>query len=71
MYYIMAFFLWTVKDCLPPTILLAFGTIRRLRHVAHELWQVRVSQHLPYGVGLAEVRPVVVLVVVTWENLSF
>jgi hypothetical protein len=60
MYYIMAFFLWTVNDSLSPTILLAFGTIRRLRHIAHELWQIRVPRHLPYGVGLAQVHPVVI-----------
>jgi hypothetical protein len=35
-------------------------TVQRLGHIPHELWQIRVPQHLSDGVGLAQVRPVMI-----------
>ena len=70
MHYIIAFVLWTGKDFLPSIILLAFGTIRHLRHIAYELQQVGMPQHLPYGVGLTRMVETMVLVVVIWERPS-
>ena len=32
--------------------------IHRLRHIPHELRQVGMAQHLPDGVGFADVEPV-------------
>jgi hypothetical protein len=43
-------------------------SVQHFRQVAHELWQIRVAELLPDGVGLAHVEPVMVVVFTIKRN---